>query len=57
MALKPDAAAEPGTDTVTWTGRSLNQTALPNGLYVCVLEARAPDGQQARRVCPVRLAR
>lgn len=57
MALKPDAAAEADRGTGAWEGRSLSGTALPSGVYVCVLEARAPDGQQARRVCPVRLAR
>jgi len=49
--------AEAGRRAVAWNGRSASGTALPNGTYLCVLEARAPDGQQARRVCPVRLAR
>ncbi len=49
--------AEAGRHAVAWNGRSASGTPLPNGTYLCVLEARAPDGQQARRVCLVRLAR
>ncbi len=55
--VRQATAAEAGTHTVTWDGRSLSGTALPNGLYLCVLSAKAPDGRQARAVRPVRLAR
>jgi len=55
--VRQATAAEAGTHTVTWDGRSLRGTALPNGLYLCVLSAKALDGQQARAVRPVRLAR
>ncbi len=50
-------AAEAGTHTVTWGGRSIADTALPNGLYLCVLKAKSADGQQARSVCPVAIRR
>ncbi len=50
-------AVEAGGHTVTWVGRSMSGTALPNGLYLCVLSARAPDGEQARRVCAIALRR
>ncbi len=45
-----NVAVEAGMRTMTWNGRSMNDTALPNGIYLCVLEAKARDGQQARAV-------
>lgn len=55
--VRDGLAIEAGAHTVAWDGRSMTDTPLPNGLYLCVLKARAPDGQQARRVCPVALSR
>ena len=48
---------EAGTHTVAWDGRSLGGTALPNGTYLCILEARTPEGEQASAVRSVRVAR
>jgi len=53
----PVAALEAGTHTVAWTGRSISDTVVPNGLYLCVLNAKTEDGQQARRVCPLAVSR
>ncbi len=55
--VRDGLAIEAGARTVTWDGRSMSDTPLPNGLYLCVLRARTPDGRQARRVCPVALSR
>ena len=46
-----------GAHTVAWDGRSASGTALPNGLYVCTLTVKAPDGRQARAVRSVSLRR
>ncbi len=50
-------AVEAGGHAVTWRGRSMSRRPLPNGIYLCVLQAKAPDGQQARRVCPLAVRR
>ncbi len=55
--VRENASAEAGTHTVIWNGRSMAGTALPNGTYICVLSAKAEDGQQARRVCPLTVGR
>jgi len=55
--VREAVATEAGSHTITWTGRSMNDTALPNGTYLCVLRAKAPDGQQARAVRPISLGR
>ncbi len=55
--IRDGLQAEAGRHTVAWRGRSISDTALPNGLYLCVLSAKASDGQQARAVRPIRLAR
>jgi len=48
---------EAGRHTVTWTGRSLNDTVLPNGLYMCRVRAKTPDGRQAQAIRPITLRR
>jgi hypothetical protein len=53
----PISAAEAGIHTVSWTGRSISDTIVPDGLYLCVLRARSEDGQQGRRVCPIAVSR
>ncbi len=53
----PLAAAEAGTHTVAWTGRSISDTVVPSGMYLCVLNAKTEDGQQARRVYPLAMSR
>jgi len=55
--VRDGLGTEAGRYTVTWSGRSPSDTALPNGLYLCVLNARAADGQQACAMRPVRVAR
>ncbi len=55
--VREAAAAEAGRHTLTWNGRSLSDTPLPNGLYLCVLSARAADGQQATALRRVMLSR
>lgn len=48
---------EAGAHTVAWPGRSASSTALPNGTYLCVLQARGTDGHVARAVRPISMAR
>ncbi len=55
--VRQATAAEAGMHTVTWDGRSLRGTALPSGVYLCVLSAKAPAGQQASAVRRLLLAR
>jgi len=55
--VRQSVAAEAGSHTVTWTGRSTSDTALPSGLYLCVLSAKSADGQQASAVRRIMLAR
>ncbi len=55
--LREGVSTEAGRHMVTWDGQSISDTALPNGLYLCVLKARAPDGQQASAVRRVMLVR
>ncbi len=55
--IREGLEVEAGRHMAAWSGRSLSGTALPNGLYLCVLTAKAPDGQQVRRVCPLAVSR
>ena len=55
--VRTGLAVEAGAHTVIWTGRSGSDTTVPRGLYLCVLNAKAADGQQARRVCPLAVRR
>ncbi len=55
--VRTGLAVEAGAHTVIWAGRSGSDTAVPRGLYLCVLNAKAADGQQARRVCPLAVRR
>ncbi len=55
--VREGAAVQAGTHALTWNGRSMSHTPLPNGTYLCVLEVKAPDGQQARAVRPLALRR
>ncbi len=55
--IRGGVPAEAGRHMAAWNGRSLSGAALPNGLYLCVLMAKAPDGQQARAVRPISLSR
>ncbi len=55
--VREGLAAEAGTHTVTWAGRSLSATVPPNGLYLCVLSAKGLDGERARAVRPFSITR
>ncbi len=55
--IRKGVSIEAGMHTIMSDGRSLSGTALPNGVYLCVLEAKTADGQRARRVCPVSVRR
>jgi len=55
--IREGVSVEAGMHTIMSDGRSLSRTALPNGVYLCVLEAKAADGQRARRVCPLSVRR
>ena len=55
--VRENASAEAGAHTVIWNGRSAAGVAVPNGTYLCVLSAKAEDGQQARRVCTLTVGR
>ncbi len=55
--VRERASLEAGRHTVTWSGRSTSDTALPNGLYLCVLKAKGPNGGQGSAVRRVMLPR
>ncbi len=55
--IRGGVQAEAGRHMAAWHGRSLSGAALPNGLYLCVLMAKAADGRQARAVRPISLSR
>jgi flagellar hook assembly protein FlgD len=48
---------ESGLNTLLWNGHDQNGLAVPAGVYMVVVEARAADGAQSRAVCTVPLAR
>jgi hypothetical protein len=55
--LRQGVAAEVGTHTVVWSGRSTTGAALPSGTYMCVLRATTPDGRRATAVRPITISR
>lgn len=48
---------EPGTNTLLCQGRSDQSLPVPNGTYLVEINARAPDGTQARGLAQVSLRR
>ncbi|MGI5819484.1 MAG: hypothetical protein ACOX9R_15450 [Armatimonadota bacterium] len=55
--LTSNESVAEGTNTVSWNLRSERGTLVANGVYVIVLEARSPDGQQTRAISTMSVRR
>jgi len=53
----PPVAADAGTNTLLWDGRSAGGTAVPGGIYLIEVTCRAADGQQQRLMATVSTSR